>query len=69
MGFGAFFLLLDAGTAAAPGGELWVITAVLLAALPLTVVAAIRHGASLRPALVLAPIAAVALSTWSATRH
>jgi hypothetical protein len=61
VGFGAFFLLLDAGTAAAPGGELWVITAVLLAALPLTVVAAIRQGASLRPALVLAPIAAVAV--------
>ena len=61
VGFGAFFLLLDAGTAAAPGGELWVITAVLLAALPLTVAAAIRQGASLRPALVLAPIAAVAV--------
>jgi drug/metabolite transporter (DMT)-like permease len=60
-GFGAFFLLLDAGTAAAPGGELWVIAAVLVAALPLTVGAAVHQGASLRPALVLAPIAAVAV--------
>jgi len=60
-GFGAFFLLLDAGTAAAPGGELWVIAAVLVAALPLTVAAAARQGASLRPRLVLAPIAAVAV--------
>jgi drug/metabolite transporter (DMT)-like permease len=59
-GFGTFFLLLDAGTAASPGAELWVIAAVLLSALPLTVVAALRQGASLRPAVVLAPIAAVA---------
>jgi drug/metabolite transporter (DMT)-like permease len=61
VGFGSFFLLLDAGTAASPDAELWVIAAVLLAALPLTVGAALHQGASLRPALVLAPIAAVAL--------
>jgi len=60
-GFGAFFVLLDAGTAAAPDGELWVIAAVLVAALPLTVAAAAVQGAALRPARVLAPIAAVAL--------
>ncbi len=37
------------------------ISAVLVAALPLTVAAALRQRAPLRPALVLAPIAAVAV--------
>jgi len=60
-GFGLFFVLFDAGTAAAPGAELWVIAAVLAGALPTTLAAALRERASLAPALALLPIVAVAL--------
>jgi len=61
LGFGSFFLLLDAATAAAPGAELWAIAGVLVGALPTTVLAARRAGAPLRPSRALAPIASVAV--------
>ena len=61
LGFGAFFLLLDAGTAAAPGGELWAIVGVLAGALPTTVAVTLRAGETLRFSRMLVPIAAVAV--------
>lgn len=61
VGFGVFFVLLDAGTSAAAASELWVIFGVLVAALPTTVGAAVRERASLSFSLVLAPIAVVAM--------
>ena len=61
LGFGAFFVLLDQGTAAAPDAELWAIFGVLVGALPTTVAAALRERESFRPSRMLAPIAAVAI--------
>ena len=61
LGFGAFFLLLDAGTAAAPGAELWAIVGVLVGALPTTVAATLHAGEPLGLSRVLVPIAAVAV--------
>ncbi len=60
-GFGTFFLLLDAGTAAAPDAELWAILGVLVAALPTTVAAALRAGERLRFSRMLLPIGGVAV--------
>jgi drug/metabolite transporter (DMT)-like permease len=60
-GFGTFFLLLDAGTAAAPGAELWAIVGVLVGALPTTIVAAVRARESLHLSRLLIPIAVVAV--------
>jgi drug/metabolite transporter (DMT)-like permease len=61
LGFGAFFLLLDAGTAAAPGAELWAIVGVLAGALPTTIAATVHAGEPLGPSRMLVPIAAVAV--------
>jgi drug/metabolite transporter (DMT)-like permease len=60
-GFGTFFLLLDAGTAAAPEAELWAILGVLVAALPTTVVAALRAGERVAFSRILLPIGGVAV--------
>ena len=61
LGFGAFFLLLDAGTAAAPDAELWAILGVLVGALPTTVAATLRAGEPFGLSRMLVPIAAVAV--------
>lgn len=61
VGFGAFFLLLDAGTTAAPEGELWAIVGVLVGALPTTVAATLHAGESLGVSRMLVPITAVAV--------
>ncbi|CAA9494435.1 MAG: hypothetical protein AVDCRST_MAG30-1573 [uncultured Solirubrobacteraceae bacterium] len=61
LGFGAFFLLLDAGTTAAPDAELWAIVGVLVGALPTTVAATLRAGEPFGLSRMLAPIAAVAV--------
>lgn len=60
-GFGAFFLLLDAGTAAAPDAELWAIVGVLVGALPTTIAAAVRAREPMRLTRLLLPIAVVAV--------
>lgn len=61
LGFGAFFLLLDAGTAAAPEAELWAIVGVLVGALPTTVAATLHAGEPFGLSRMLAPIAAIAV--------
>lgn len=61
LGFGAFFLLLDAGTAAAPEAELWAIVGVLVGALPTTVAATLHAGEPFGLSRLLGPIAAVAV--------
>jgi drug/metabolite transporter (DMT)-like permease len=61
IGFGAFFLLLDAGTAAAPETELWAIVGVLVGALPTTVAATLRARESFGLSRLLVPIGAVAI--------
>lgn len=61
VGFGAFFLLLDAGTAAAPGAELWAIVGVLVGALPTTVAATVRLREPFGLSRLLLPIGAVAI--------
>jgi len=61
LGFGIFFVLLDAGTSAAPASELWVVLGVLAGALPTTVAQALREMASLRVTVVLLPVLVVAL--------
>jgi drug/metabolite transporter (DMT)-like permease len=61
LGFGAFFLLLDAGTAAAPGAELWAIVGVLVGALPTTVAATVRAKETFALSRLLVPVAAVAI--------
>lgn len=60
-GFGSFFVLLDEGTSAAPGAELWVVFGVLVAALLTTFAEAVRVMADMRLSTILLPIAAVAL--------